>query len=213
MFTDSKSRSEMVNITISIGPNPDCQSAKCGRAPRVGLRGGPSVSHSTIDRFWARVQKNPSGCWLFAGAVCNRAGHVLLAREDGTRIYAHRYSYELHHGPIPSDLVVRHRCDVGRCVNPDHLLTGTQKQNVHDAIQRNRRNAWGRQRLTEESVLDIRERFALGEPQKSIAASLGVSKGCIHAVVHRQTWAHLPEVDRVHTPTVSAQIAHTVGEA
>ena len=187
------------------------RTAKRGRAPRVGLLGGRRVSHSTIDRFWARVQKIDGGCWLFAGAVCNRAGHVHIAREDGSRMLAHRYSYELFHGPTPDGLVVRHRCDVGRCVNPDHLLVGTQKQNVHDAIQRNRRNAFGRQRLTVESVLDIRERFALGEMQRTIARAYGVSKGCIHAVVHRLTWAHVPEV-LAHTPTVSAQPAHEAGD-
>lgn len=112
------------------------------RAPRVGLLGGRRKRHSTVDRFWARVQRQPDGCWHFAGAVCNQAGHLHIAREDGTRALAHRFSYELHHGPIPVGLVVMHTCDVGRCVNPAHLTLGTQADNVHDAIAKGRFKPW-----------------------------------------------------------------------
>ena len=34
--------------------------------------------------------------------------------------------------------VVRHTCDEPACVNPKHLIKGTQKENVRDAIERNR---------------------------------------------------------------------------
>jgi hypothetical protein len=115
---------------------------KNGRAPRVGLLGGRRKRHPTIDRFWARVQKNPDGCWLFAGSPCNRAGHIHIAREDGSRVYAHRFSFELHKGRVPGRLKVCHTCDVPRCVNPDHLFAGTQKQNIHDAIAKGRFAPW-----------------------------------------------------------------------
>lgn len=128
----------MVNITFNTSRGSDWQSAKCGRAPRVGLRGGRRVRHSSVDRFWARVQKS-DGCWVFTGAVCNRAGHLHIAREDGSRALAHRFSYELHHGLIPTGLVVMHSCDVPACVNPAHLSLGTQRENVHDAMRKGRR--------------------------------------------------------------------------
>lgn len=35
-------------------------------------------------------------------------------------------------------LVARHTCDNPRCVNPDHLVEGTQKDNIGDAVQRGR---------------------------------------------------------------------------
>lgn len=112
------------------------------RAPRVGLLGGRRKRHSTVERFWARVQKNADGCWLFDGAPCNPAGHIHLSREDGSRVYAHRFSYELHHGTIPDGLVVMHTCDVPRCVNPAHLTVGTQRDNVRDAIDKGRFAPW-----------------------------------------------------------------------
>lgn len=113
------------------------------RAPRVGLLGGRYVRRSTVDRFWARVQKNPNGgCWVFTGAKCCPGGHIYFAREDGSRVSAHRYSYTLHRGSIPSGKVVMHTCDVPACVNPAHLRIGTQRDNVHDAIAKGRMQPW-----------------------------------------------------------------------
>lgn len=34
--------------------------------------------------------------------------------------------------------VVRHTCDNRKCINPDHLLSGTQAENIQDAIDRKR---------------------------------------------------------------------------
>lgn len=137
---------------------------------------------------WHRVKRHPNGCWFLQMAPGNQAGHILLTVTGGLRVFAHRRAYEVVHGPIPRRKVVRHTCDDPACVNPAHLLVGTQKQNIQDAVQRGRWNAWGRRRLTPDSVRAIRKRFDGGEPQKSIAAAFGVSKGCIYAVVRRLTW-------------------------
>lgn len=148
MLTECKRLTPLVNITVNSGPVREWQSANTAdlavkrRAPRVGLLGGRRKRHATVDRFWARVQKSSDGCWLFTGAVCNRAGHLHIAREDGSRALAHRFSYELHFGPIPAGQVVMHRCDVPRCVNPDHLTLGTQRDNIHDAIAKGRFSPW-----------------------------------------------------------------------
>ncbi len=130
------------SVCFAISEDRDSLSGIKRRAPRVGLLGGRRKRHSTIDRFWARVQKNPDGCWIFAGAKTSPGGHIYLSREDGSRVSAHRFSYELHVGPVPAGLVVMHSCDVPACVNPDHLRAGTQKQNVHDAIAKGRFSPW-----------------------------------------------------------------------
>lgn len=86
-------------------------------------------------RFFAKVDKT-DGCWLWtAGKFPNGYGKF---RHEGKFKKAHRVSFEHHVGPIPLGMLICHRCDVRRCVNPDHLFVGTQKQNIQDAMAKGR---------------------------------------------------------------------------
>ena len=76
-----------------------------------------------------------TGCWIWMGATSNGYG---VASDNGKTQPAHRYSWELHNGPIPEGMQVCHKCDVKPCVNPDHLFIGTQKDNMHDAMRKGR---------------------------------------------------------------------------
>lgn len=49
-----------------------------------------------------------------------------------------RYLYEKVKGKIPKGLILRHKCDNKGCINLDHLILGTKKDNTHDALIRNR---------------------------------------------------------------------------
>ena len=89
--------------------------------------------------FWFYAEKRgPDKCWPWRG-VCDQHGYgrVLFM----TSVFkAHRVSWEMANGPIPDGLIVRHKCDNTNCVNPNHLQTGTQKENMLDASSRGRLN-------------------------------------------------------------------------
>ena len=54
-------------------------------------------------------------------------------------MYAHRYALERKLGrELEPGEVARHTCDNPICVNPDHLLPGTQRDNVDDMMRRGR---------------------------------------------------------------------------
>ena len=93
-----------------------------------------------VERFWRLVQKGgPDECWPWLGWIHSGYGYLSIGPR---RVGAHRFSYELHHGPIPAGLVIDHTCHNGtgcrldtecphrRCVNPVHLDVATRRTNT-----------------------------------------------------------------------------------
>lgn len=75
-------------------------------------------------------------CIEFLGTR-NRGGYGVMPSEvDGSRL-AHRAALAEHLGR-PVRGVVRHICDNPPCINPKHLVEGTQQENVDDAVNRGR---------------------------------------------------------------------------
>ncbi len=89
--------------------------------------------------FWNNVdRRGDDDCWPWIGS-CDQYGYGRVNFMTST-YKAHRVSYEMRKGPIPTGMVVRHNCDNPNCVNPKHLSVGTQKDNMQDASKRGRLN-------------------------------------------------------------------------
>ena len=135
-------------------------------------------------RFWAKVVKGAS-CWDWTGTR-QPAGYGIIGK-----VGAHRISWELHNGLIPSGLWVLHRCDNPGCVNPAHLFLGTNGDNVRDAIAKGRKpgvfeddNA--ATKLSATQVYQVRE-LAKEHPQAIIASMFGVHQSTVSRIVRGET--------------------------
>lgn len=177
-----------------------------------------------FDRFSKYIDKNgpiPSHrpdlgpCWLWT-AHCASNGYGSFTPSH-LPIGAHRFSYELHVGPIPYGLYVLHHCDVRQCVNPQHLFVGTQKENIDDMIAKGRRpnqantcraiqpkalavlaahpelrargERNGSAKLTWDQVREIRQLYEIGSTSYGkLGAQFGVHQSTISLIVKRKKW-------------------------
>lgn len=112
----------------------------CSHCGRLFERknGGREKQCSIACRFWSKVSRVENGCWEWQWSVFKQTGYGQFALDAKTPVNAHRMSWELVNGTIPSDLSVLHRCDNRKCVNPEHLFLGTQQDNVVDMVKKKR---------------------------------------------------------------------------
>ncbi len=85
--------------------------------------------------FWTFVHFGPS-CWEWMGAKTDDGyGYRMV---NNKKKLAHRLSWTMENGDIPSGLHVLHRCDNPPCVRPGHLFLGDQATNAKDMVAKGR---------------------------------------------------------------------------
>jgi hypothetical protein len=90
-----------------------------------------------LDFFKERCISTPSGCWEWVKArIPDGYGYL---RWEGRQWLTHRLAFMAAGGYIPPGHVVRHACDNPPCCNPEHLLSGTYRDNYQDMVDRGRR--------------------------------------------------------------------------
>ena len=83
------------------------------------------------ERFMEKVEKTET-CWNWTAARMRIRGQLSYGAftvRRGSVQLAHRFSYELHVGPIPEGLHIDHLCRNVTCVNPAHLEPVTIAEN------------------------------------------------------------------------------------
>ena len=121
----------------------------------------------------------------------NNLGHSKLHR----KVYALANNYSFDHGDV-----VRHTCDTPWCINENHLVLGTQADNVKDSVERGRHKNPSFKgttnpmaRLTEDEVIEIRDLFADGWTHSQLAEEFNIHRITALNIVNRKTWKHIPE--------------------
>ena len=133
------------------------------------------------------------GCWIWEGAKDTRGYGICwvsgIGRSGAKR--AHKVSYEYYIGEVPEGLVLRHRCNNTSCVNPYHLIPGTQKENVHDSIAAGtfpKRTSHGMTKLSEQNVIEIKELLQAGMKHREIAEKFGIARTMVTKINNGQRW-------------------------
>jgi hypothetical protein len=97
------------------------------------------ISTETVEERFNKkyLIDETTDCWEWQNAT-NNIGYGMFRWSTGKMRTAHRASYELYIGPIPANMLVCHKCDNPKCVNPEHLWVGTRKDNYDDMVSKGR---------------------------------------------------------------------------
>lgn len=140
-----------------------------------------------------RLLETKSGCLEFIGNR-DKDGYGKM-KFNGKDVRSHRVAYVLAHGTIPENMQVCHSCDNPPCCNPKHLFLGTNKDNNNDKVRKMRHGIGeknGRAKLTEEEVLEIREKYKTKKYfHKDLAKDYNVSIAVIARVTRGDSWSHV----------------------
>ena len=107
-----------------------------------------SFTEFVVDRwinpahFDQHTQSQPSGCILWQG-IRTRVGYGMTGFKYATGITStagrahgmmtvHRLAWMRHHQRLPTQPNINHSCHEKLCVNPQHLVEGTQQQKLQD---------------------------------------------------------------------------------
>lgn len=158
-----------------------------------------------VVRFWKYVdKKSENDCWEFMSHR-DKNGYGIFSIKH-KNIKAHRFSYMLAHEKIPEGLLIRHFvCDNPCCVNPKHLMPGTNADNSNDCVLKNR-NKKGQDintcKLTEKDVLEIRRLYNEGIiAVKDLANMFGINRHHILNITRGKSWKHINELKNAFSRT------------
>lgn len=104
------------------------------------------LTPAEVERFAGRITRpDENGCRRWTGETNgNGYGRFNIYRQGRRlRLLTHRLALTLATGRSLDGLVARHTCDNAVCCEPTHLIPGTQRDNVLDAVVRGRWNGSG----------------------------------------------------------------------
>ena len=157
------------------------------RSHQVMAKCGANMKRSITERFFEKVSKKENGCHDWTGCIMpNGYGQF---HKDGKTQYAHRVAFEIANGE-PTEYVL-HKCDNRKCVNPDHLFSGTFDENMADMVAK-KRQAHGEKnshaKLNAEQVKSIRSEVGL---HREIGVKYGVTASLVSMIRSGRIWRNV----------------------
>jgi len=123
------------------------------------------------------------------------------SRYPHVTLYPEKKTYAVHvliamtfHGPRPDGFIIRHK-DGNHLNNAaNNLHYGTRQENEADKIQHGTHRKGTKHplsKLSEEDVIDIRNRRTRGEKQIDIASYYGISFQHVSDIIKKRFWRHI----------------------
>lgn len=130
-----------------------------------------------------------NGCW---NCVSHRDKVLLypITKFNGKPTRISRLFYEKYVGTIPSGQVIRHKCDNRTCINPDHLIPGTTKDNSQDMVDRDRSLYGERHSLAKLTWSSVKEIRSSEMTNTGLAKKFNVTPTTIGYVRKNKIWNH-----------------------
>jgi hypothetical protein len=148
----------------------------------------PRWTKTPKERLFEKSTPAENGCIEWTGSA-NGKGYGMMVYKGHIRA-AHRISWMEHFGDIPGNMLVCHRCDNPKCINPMHLFLGTNQDNMNDMKRKGRQYTpkgedHARSKLTWDAVRDIR---TSSDSAMMLAKRYGVSDMTIYYVKTGKGW-------------------------
>jgi len=146
----------------------------------------------TLAELMCNTVKQENGCVEWTGSVA-RNGYGQI-RRNGRLITVTRLVMHFTSGfDLDSKLNVLHKCDNPKCINKDHLYTGTAKDNVNDKVSR-KRHTYGHKvwkaKLSDGDIPKIFEMHKSGMGKREIARHFNIAYSSIWRILNKQAWKH-----------------------
>lgn len=166
---------------------------KFGSPVAVSQHSGSFRGVSAEDRFARSVEKS-DGCWIWKASK-DKNGYGIFRGAVGSVMFfrAHRYSYALHTGDMLVGMQALHTCDNPSCVNPNHLFSGTNADNMRDKAQKGRSRVPTGEKHGQAVLTERQAKRILKDPRtySEIASDYNVAPSTIGSIKQRVSWKHL----------------------
>ena len=145
-----------------------------------------------------------TGCWNCTSHSKEYNRYPRFERNSKTQS-VHRYIYTNTYGDPGEDLVICHTCDNPKCINPLHLVAGTQLENMQQMKERGRAARGERHwnsKLTDNDVIAIL--FDDVSTHREIAQRYGVTEENISQIKSGKLWKHInrDEIEQITADAV-----------
>ncbi len=151
-----------------------------------------------IERFWSKVdKKSDDECWEWLAGHKGKEGYGgFYINQIRNTINSHKVMFCIIHNfwidEIPHGIVIRHKCNNPKCVNPGHLLLGTYQDNSQDMIDAGNSQKGEKSvqcKIYHDIAITIREKWKNGNcSYEDIAKEFNISSAEIYKIIKNKKY-------------------------